>query len=430
MQKRNKGDESTGRAFVSRTATGFSALLLACASAPALAQSPISVEGIDGRTPEDYRPVPILVNAFELSPFIDVETEFVDNIFASDFSDQNDTIVAVLPGLTIRDRREDRQIALRLRAGYETYLEDSIDDRFRLEAAGTARFGLGTLTRTFGGLSVRQNDLQSGGYGNVGRIGQPIAVTSFGANAGLERDIGQLLVTAEGRYLSSRYDGDFIFSDDIIDSGFRDFDVFTALGSLGYNLDASQRIYTQVSYSDRGYEDLTQDLTLPERLRTDRSSTDFNIRAGYVRELTELLQLDVNVGYIFREFTDDSRDSDGAVSFDTRLTWSPTRLTDVEIRGSRSIDTNNDPLFSGLLRTEGSVSVQHELLRNFVIAADGRYADIDLDGTNGSEFGAGLSGRYLLSRKWSVRLRGEYFERDGFFSGDQTRITVGARYNF
>jgi len=422
------GGQSIG--MCRRYMTALAGFALTGLATPVFAQAPISVEGIDGRTPEEYRPVPIRVNAFELNPFVDIGTEFVDNIFATNANTANDTILSIIPGLNIRDRRDDRQLAMRLRAGYETYLEDSIDDRLRLEATGTARFGLGTLTRTFAGLNVRQNDLQSGGYSGVGTIGQPISLTSFGGNLGFERDIGRLIVTAEGLYRGTRYDGNFILDDIILDSGLRDFDVFTGRGRLGYNIDAIQRVYSEVSYSQRDFDDLTNNINVPELLRGDRSSDDVTIRAGYVRQLTDLLQLDTNIGYIFREFADDAIGSTGAVSFDTRLNWSPSRLTDVEFRGSRSVDTNNDPLFSGLLRTEGAVAVQHELRRNIILGADARYSDVDLEGRNGSEFAIGASGRYLVNRKWSLRLRGEYFERDGFFPGNQTRVTLGARYNF
>lgn len=421
-------------AYKRNQAVGLLSIALLTCAETAYAQTPIQVENITTRVPEEYRPVPIRVNAFEVTPFIELDVEQIDNVFALDGDGPNETLLEVTPGILIRDRRPDRQISAQAKVGYESYLNNTIDDRFRISGSATGRFGTGTQTRTFIGANIRRNGTQNGGFSDTGDIGRPISLTSYGANAGVERDIGQITATLEGRYRATNYGGDFIFADAILDAGIRDFEVFTGRGRAAYRLDSRQRIYLEAQYNDRSFGNFTDNTLLPEEFQENRSSNDFSIRAGYSRDFTNVLRLDANIGYLNRRFESQDASDTGSISFDGRLVWAPSKLTDIELRTARLVDVNNDPLTVGLLRTEVGGSIQHELRRNVVLAADARYSWLDVDNSDlfedGTEVSVGTAVRYLVSRKWSLRLRAEYFDRSKFNPGSQTRVSIGTRYNF
>jgi len=416
--------------------TPISTLLLMGLFSPniALAQVQNSSSSSIGRISPEYRPSPILANSFEISPLIDAEVEFVDNLFFNDLVPVDDTLLSIRPQVLVRDRREDRQISLRLSSGYETYLENSRDDRFTVDAVGAARFGLGTLTRTSLGLNFRQNDTRGFGVSDTAEAtGQPLSLTSFGGKLGVDRDIGALILGVEGQYNSTNYSGDVFIDGQQFGSGFRDFETLRGIGRLSYSVSPEQRIYTQVSYTALDYDGLTQNINLPDFLLTDRSSDNVSIRAGYTRQLTNVLQLDINAGVISQSFDNPSFSGNDSLAFNANLIWEPTRLTTVQFNGSRAVDTSNDPLFNGLLRTSGGVTVSHELRRNVTLDGNVRLSDVNFsDGDESArQFGTYASVRYFVSKKWSFRLRGEYLDQDTVrFPGSQTRITFGVRRNF
>lgn len=385
------------------------------------------------RVPEGYRPLPIYLNSFELSPSISLDASYVDNIFVTDDNKLSDSVLSINPRLYVRDRRQDREIALRLGAGIETYLENNVDDRVTADVAGSARFGLGTLMRTFAGANFRRNGIQGQGISDFGTTGQPLTLTSFGGNLGVERDMGPVTATIEGKYRSTSFGGGIVIGGDLFESGFRDYETLTGRARLSYSVSPAQRIYAEVVYSDRSFDEPTAESNLPASLLLDRSSDDVSLLLGFTRQLTNVLQLDVNAGYIDHSFDNDTFSNSSGHTFNGSLNWDPTRLTRVQLRGTRSIDSAYDPLFDGFLRTEGSLRVSHELRRNFILDGNVRYASINVLGgrENGSQFATHASAKYLLSKNWSLKLRGEYFEQEStFFPGTQTRVTIGTQYSF
>ena len=400
---------------------------------PALAQ----IQGDEfpmARVPEAFRPEPIKINSFLVVPVIDVETDFVDNVFASDAFDVNDVILSVTPRLFMRNSRDDRNVFMSVSGGYETYLDNSRPGRAVFDVNGAARFGIGTRTRTFVGGNFQSNDTQ--GFAVVDgddRAGQPLNLTAVSVRAGGEQDFGLLKVAVEGDYRDVSYSGDVVVDDVEVESGFKDFDTLSGTARLTYALSPGQGVYLQGKARMINFDSLGNGIQLPGLVEADLSSEDLSFQIGYRREITRLLELDLSAGYITQNYDSAAFKNVNSFAFNAKLLWEPTRLTSVRLRGGRTLDTSNDPFLTGFLRTTASLTVSHELRRNIVLDGNVRFSDLAaVDGSsNGQQFGTYASVRYYLNRDWSVRLRGEYLDRDtAEFPGSQTRATVGLRYNF
>ena len=387
---------------------------------------------VESRFRPEYDTPPIIVGGFEVSPRIEAQAEYVDNLFASDLIKVDDVILSLTPSVAIRDRRPDRELRLDLSGGYAMYLDNQVDDRLQLRARGTARFGLGTRTRPFFGAFVQQNDSTNRTFDEFRDTAQPISLTSFGGNGGVEQDFGPLIATAEARYERTEYGGDNIVSGIPVDSGFRDFTLKTGRFRLAYSVNPAQRIYVQTELNTRDYDETMEPPVAPGAFIANRSSDGFTIRVGYARQITELLLLDVSAGYLRQDFDDPTFSAISTASFDANLYYSPSQLTRLQLRASRSIDETVNPFFSGLLRTEFAVAAEHELRRNLVLSAEARYIIIDAgDMVNeGEEYRLSAQARYFVSPRWSIRARGEHFSRSGVFEGSQNRLLIAAAYNF
>ena len=407
------------------------------AAAPAAAQDPQIFQRVTDRSRPEYSTPPLTLGSFEVAPKVEADIEYIDNIFASDVVSASDAVLSIRPSVDIRDRREDRQLALRLATGYQTYLENRVDDRLLFNANASARFGLGTVTRPFFNLDFSRNNSRSSTVTDFLDSAQPLKVTRYGGRLGVERDLGDFTATGEGRYRSTQYDGDLLINGQVFDGGLQDFDVVTGRFRLAYTPVPAQRFYAELIYNKGDYDDALAIPGLPANFLTNRSSDGYSITGGFARQLTEVLQLDVNAGYIRQDYADPAFDSISSVSFDANLFWSPTRLTTLQARASRTIDESSDPLFSGLLRTEFSGAIQHELRRDLVLSGEAQYATISVQGltaqgatADGSELSLSAAAQYFVSPRWSMRVRGEYFDRKEVFPGTQTLILLGAQYNF
>ncbi|MEO0417759.1 MAG: outer membrane beta-barrel protein [Pseudomonadota bacterium] len=400
---------------------------------PALAQNqaPAFIP-IEDRPRPEYRTEPINVGSFELRPSINSQIEYVDNLFPAATTSVEDVVVRVTPTLRVADRRSDRQIVLNLRAGYETYLDNSIDDRLLLNAKGNVRLGLGTATRPFIGFNVSRNDTRGRDFGSFDESVQPIKLTAYRGNVGLDQDIGSFTVTAEGRYSAADFDGDIFIDNAVFDSAVRNSDQYGGRFRMAYTRDAAQTFYLEGEVNE--YDFVTPDgsANFPPNFQVDRSSTETRLSAGFARNLTEVLRVDVNAGYLRQSFVDPTLDSVETISVIGRLFWNPSRLTSIQARAQRTVDPSIDPLFAGLLRTEGAFIVQHELRRNVVIGVEGQVGIVQLVDSNddGSEIALAGMVRYFASPRFSLRLRAERFDRSGLFPGVQNRVSLATRLNF
>lgn len=384
---------------------------------------------VDRARPDNTAP-PLTWGRFEVTPRVGAEVEAIDNVFASDQLDVSDVTIAINPSVLIAQRRSDRFFSLDVSTGFVKFLNETVDDRFRAQVRGQARLGLGTRTRPFFGFEFRRNDARNVARVNLSNIEQPLKLTSYGGNFGVEQEFGPFTATAEGRFRRTTFDGVFVAGQTQVDARIRDFDLLAGRARLSYSVNPEQRFYVEANFDRRDFPSSALNFPALPVLQGNRSSETVAIRVGYARQLTELLLLDVNVGYLKQEFDDPRFSGPSAYSFDGRLYYSPSKLTRFQLRASRTVDDTVNPLFTGLLRTEFSVGVEHELRRNLFLSTEARYVKLDSSNNtaNGSEYLLTGTARYYFTRNVLLRLQAEYFRRDGVFAGDQTRGLIGAAY--
>ena len=359
--------------------------------------------------------------------------EYVDNIFATRDRRESDLILSVLPTIEIRDRRSDREIFLRGKAGGEVYVGGTVPARFVLASEGRARFRIGTPTRPFGGFEVDFNGSQLRGIQNddFRFVAQPVRLSNYRFNAGLEQDVGRFTVIGEGRANIVRYAGSLTLNGVNFNAGFRDYDAYDGRVDLSYSDLADQRVYGSVSANRRDYGRADAGVNLPALTR-NRSSDGYTLEVGYSRWLTDLFYVDVRAGYLQQNYDDRAIGSISGLSLNAVGRYSPSALTTLTGNARRTVDQTVNPLFSGLLRTEFSFRVDHELRRDLLVYGDVRYGRIDrgdLD-NNSNEYNLSAGAEYRISPAWSANGRVERFQRFGSFSFNQNRFLLGASYHF
>lgn len=398
----------------------------------AIAQEVVQAQSVSERARPEFSAQPIQVGGFEFLPSIELRGEFEDNVLFLPQNEVGDFVLSIRPELVIRERRPDRLVSLSFSGGYESYLDNTIDDRLGLRASGSARLGLGTSTRYRMAATIERNDERRNEISSLSTGARSIQYTSIVGSGGIDRDIGPFTAGADFRVRNVSYDGTILVSGQSVDAGFRDFSALSATGRLAFRSGVSQRIYVQATFDERDYSSLAPNPLLPPAFSFDRSSSGIRVEAGYTQQFSELLFFDARVGYLEQDYESPLLDDVSSLSFEGSLLWNATPLTTVEIGALRSVDETINPLFSGLVRTEFRGQVDHELLRNLILSANGRYALLDLVGATISidEWEVGISARYLVSLRWSLVAQSSRFERRSTPNISQTRLSLGIRYNF
>jgi hypothetical protein len=119
-------------------------------------------------------------------------------------------------------------------------------------------------------------------------------------------------------------------------------------------------------------------------------------------ELGALVRGEIAAGYIRQDFDDEAFGDLAGFGGRAKLSWFPTQLTTITAAAARTVEDTGVIGAAGALRTDLSLTVDHELLRNLILTAQATYAD---DAYNGlartdTRFGAGVSAIYRINRRY------------------------------
>lgn len=394
---------------------------------------PLQGASVFDRTQPEYRQEPVRWGSLDIFPSIQLDTEYSDNVFAAPAAPADDIVLSVAPSVIVREQRADRDLFIQAKVGVETYASGTIDDQLLGSLEGRLRLRQGRLTRPYVSFGIARNTTRGrDAVDDFLFIAQPIAVTSYRSGIGLERDFGPFTLDVEGRAARTQFDGDIVFQNQLLDVGFRDFENYIGRAQFSYSQSPNQRIFVSFEANRQNFSEPSENSALPEFLGLDRSSDGYRAEVGLARQVTDLLMVDARVGYLQQSFDDPTLRSASGVSLQASAAYNPTPLTTIRATAVRAVDTTSNPLSAGLVRTEASFRIDHELLRNLVVTATGRVARFDQNeiGADATEWTAALETRYLLNRRWVITSRFEHFERDGFFGFSQNRFKISLRYRF
>jgi len=106
-----------------------------------------------------------------------------------------------------------------------------------------------------------------------------------------------------------------------------------------------------------------------------------------------------------------------------QVQWFPTQMTTVTVVGQRAVGDAGVPGSAGFLLSTGSVQIDHELLRNLILTAQGSYGTDQYNGINRTDdvASAGLSANWLLTHHVGLTLAYTYTDQSS--SGAQKGLS-------
>ena len=142
-----------------------------------------------------------------------------------------------------------------------------------------------------------------------------------------------------------------------------------------------------------------------------------NVAAGVNFDLTHLARGEISIGYLYQEYDTPNTPSDSGLAFSANVQYFPTELTTISLSGERNSAPSSVAGSPGGIDLDGSVTVDHELLRNLILSAGAQAGKVDyrnyrvlssFSNRVDTSYGGTLGATYLMNRLVSLDLSYSY----------------------
>lgn len=407
--------------MVSKGRPAAAALLLVLGGC-SLALSARAQEGptaVFDRSRPDYDAKGIDLGGFRLYPRVAVTESYDDNIFADESNTEADFITTTAAGLQAQSEWSRHRLSVMGEVQHQKFLENSAQDRVeyfvrpsltldlpqRSHANFSAEYGRHTLGRDDPEDTGEEDPTEFHRFISNGEIIGRANRTFFGLNGQVLRD-------------------DYINADD----NDRDHTEYRVGLPLGYEVSAKTDVVLEPFFRWRDFDEL-------DSTGADRDARAAGATVGIDTELTSLVHVNFDIGFVANDFEDSRFDDEVDLIFGGEVIWYATGLTTVKARSARRDITTGRPGSSSKTQTNVDLELQHELMRNVLVGAEAQFINDDfrnIDRTDNRGI-AGVSAEYLINNYASLVANYRYEQRWSDAEGqdfNRNIVTLGLRGRF
>lgn len=376
--------------------------------------------GVRERTRPDFEAVGARYRTFTIFPKVQTDIEFNDNVFASETDAESDIIFRLKPEISADSDWSRHFLTAFARGtlaenadfGSESSSEGQIGASGRLDVVRGTNIAAGGDYGTFVEPRTSSNTA-------VAAI-EPIEYTSGQVFIAGTRTVGRLRTGVRLDYRTFNFDNGRSAGGAVILQDDRDRDVSSIVGRVDYALSPGTAVFGQVTGNSRSYGAAGAGIA-------PRDSSGYEALAGVNFEVSAVSRGEIAVGYISQSFDEPVYGDIGGFGARARIEWFPTDLTTVAVTAARTIEDAGIVGAAGYLRSEGSVMVDHELLRNVILSGRLAYSEDSFNGIDRSDsrLSASVGGTYLINRNFGLNLTALYLDQqsDGPARGPTYNVT-------
>lgn len=337
------------------------------------------------------------LGGFRLFPTLTVNEAYDDNIFAEDADEEDDFITAVTAGLLAKSEWSRHEVEIEAAVRHEKYLRNDDQDRTEYVIRPTVKLQLGgrdsaRLTAEHSRRTIGRDDPEDSGDD------EPTEFNRFAGGGEYIKRVNRLFF---GFNANARRD-DYISSGD----NDRDRNEYRFGLPIGYEVSAMTDVVLEPFVRRRDFDEV-------DSTGADRDAWAGGATVGIDTEVTSLLHVNFDVGFIANDFDDSTFDDSVGLIFGGEAIWYVTTLTTVKGRAERRDIATNQPGSSSKTQSGLSLELQHELQQNVLVGGQVRYINDDFREVDriDDRFIAGVGVEYLLNRNFSLTADYQYQQR-------------------
>ncbi len=366
-----------------------------------------------------YDPLGVRAGGFTVFPQLRSGVVYDDNVFATDDDRQPATTLRLTPEVVVRSHWSRHALETRVRAEIDRNLDFDSENTTDWSLGGAGRLDIVRgVDITLAADYARDHEARTAARaGPAARRPTAFDLASASLAATLTR--GGLRLSTNAVILRYDYRDGLNDVGAVIEQDDRDRTVARLTGRADYALSPATALFFQVARDDRDYRKVTGS---PER-----SSSGHEALAGVNFELGALIRGEVAAGYIRQDFPDAAYGDLDGFGGRARLSWFPTHLTTLTAAAGRSVEDTGVIGSAGALRTDLSIGVDHELLRNLILTAETAWSEDDYNGLDRTDtrFAASFSAIYRLNPRYGLTAGLSYLDQSscGMAAGPTYRST-------
>jgi hypothetical protein len=396
-------------------AAGFLALGVA---GPVVAQEQARNETVSTRARPDYDAVGGRAGGFLYFPTIDIEQRANDNIFLSDGNEREDFITVLRPALSANSDWNNHALGFTATADIFRYWDYTRENHNDWSLGSNGRYDISREANITGSITTSESYEDRGSPDDAGGR-EPTQYMTVNALIAGQYKPNRFSINLTGTGDLYNYD-DTPTTTGITNNDDRDREEAKLELRLGYDIQPEYEAFLRGSVNNRDYDAAVDDNGL------NRDSDGYELVAGARIDFTGLLFGDLFAGYTSQDYDARALRTIDGPTVGAGLFWNPTGLTSLGLNVARSIQETTQVNASGYWSTSANLSIDHELLRNFILSATAGYTNSDYEGISreDDDLTAGAGARYLLNRNFHLSGNYEYKTRDSSVAGSDYEQSV------
>lgn len=333
------------------------------------------------------------MGTFRVQPVVDLQTEFNDNIFATDVNEQSDTIFIINPSVQAKSDFTRHQLIFGGNVNHREYSDTGSESHTNYGANIDGRLDVRRGTYINAGTNYQKQHEERSAAGFANGVVEPIEFETTNFYAEAVHETGRIRGSLSGGFGKWNYEDGQLAGGVVADQDFRDRDIIDAGARVDYAISPDTAVFARARYQDQQY-----DFVVPGGV--DRDQDGFIIDVGADFDLTNLIRGEVGVGYINRTFDAPLTPDFNGLSYTAKLEWFATPLITVSANGARSVNASGLVASPAFVDTTVGIGADYEYRRNIIFSAayqhsDQKYRGIDrADKRNTLSAGA----TYLMNR--------------------------------
>ncbi|MEM9670243.1 MAG: outer membrane beta-barrel protein [Pseudomonadota bacterium] len=377
-------------------------------------------QAVQDRQQPEFDPEPIRIGSLVSRNSVAVGGLYNDNVFATESNEASDFAFTFRGASDTRTDWSRHELGLSVNVERFEFIDESSESVTNSQARLRGRVDVNNDWNVTGGTFVRQRNEPRTQISILDDFGEPVQLFEYGGDVFLNYERSRILAFVGYEYVDTDFDDVDGFDDSIagVDQDFRDVETQTVRGRVSYALTRDYAIFVQGSYFERDFDTTTE--TSPG-IFSVRDSDGFTIEGGINFELQGPFRGDVAVGYLEEDRESDVFGDIEGLSVNGRLQWFPTRLTTVTATASRRTTDVGLVTAAAATDTSGTLRVDHELLRNVLLYAQGGVFDTSFedDDRDDTFFDVGFGGIYKLNKRVHFEGFYRYTNRDSTLLSEQ-----------
>ena len=402
----------------------IAALVCVLLSRPAHAQNNEIVTPVDLFEPERGDGVRISPSLL-LFPSIESDVTYDSNVYNSGQVGLDDLVVSFRPRLTLRTDLPRHQFSLTGGTDIRRYAQIGGENSEQFDINGKGTFDLAQRTEIIADAGFRRGIEQRGTASDQFLTAEPVAFDRTFGGLLLRRKGGFVELTAEGRIAETKYN-DTEINGLPLDLSDRDTRVMRARIRGSAPSSHYSRIFVQASVNKVEYL---------QAAILQRDSDGYALLAGMLLRLTDLVDLEVGVGYIRQSFDNPMVKDVSAVNFHLQVEWTPRPDWQITAAANRVVDPSFRLDVPAIVRSDFSLEARKAIGDHMLVSVELGVSDEKYQGSGRKDlrFNASANAHYRLTDNLGVIARVSWRQQDGNALGRDYKgisATVGVRARF